>query len=174
MGSIRETSARQILHLKFHRREHLATRLGGLLQRPFEALTERESALVVPVPLHASRSRQRGFNQAELLARGLVRKIRREEPGLQLAADLLVRVRPTLPQVGLSPSARRENVRGVFSVSEAERVRNRTVLLIDDVMTTGATLSACAAALKRAGAARVLALSLARATPQFPDTEASH
>jgi predicted amidophosphoribosyltransferase len=86
---------------------------------------------------------------------------------------LLIRVRPTLPQVGLSPSARRENVRGVFSVAQPERVRNRTVLLVDDVMTTGATLSACAAALKRAGAARVLALSLARATPQFPDTAAS-
>ena len=162
-----------ILHLKFYGREHLAKRLGGLLLRPYEALPEQGSALVVPVPLHTSRSRQRGFNQAELLARGLVRKIRREEPGLQLAADLLVRARPTLPQVGLSPSARRENVRGVFSVSQPERVRNRTVLLVDDVMTTGATLSACAAALKRAGAARVLALSLARATPQFPDTAAS-
>jgi ComF family protein len=168
-GNLRKT----ILHLKFHGREHLAKRLGGLLLRPFEALMEHGSALVVPVPLHTSRSRQRGFNQAELLARGLVRKIGRKERGLQLATGLLIRVRPTLPQVGLSPSARRENVRGVFSVSQAERVRNRTVLLVDDVMTTGATLSACSAALKRAGAARVLALSLARATPQFPDTMAT-
>jgi len=88
-------------------------------------------------------------------------------------ANLLLRVRPTLPQVGLSSSARRENVRGVFSVSQPERVRDRTVVLVDDVMTTGATLSACAAALKRAGASRVLALSLGRATPQFPDTAAS-
>ena len=66
-----------ILHLKFYGREHLAKRLGGLLLRPFEALTEQGSALVVPVPLHTSRSRQRGFNQAELLARGLVREIGR-------------------------------------------------------------------------------------------------
>jgi len=162
-----------ILHLKFYGRGHLANRLGELLLRPLEALTERDSALVVPVPLHASRSRQRGFNQAALLARGLVRKIRRKERVLQLAADLLFRLRPTLPQVGLSASARRENVRGVFAVSKPERVRDRTVLLVDDVMTTGATLSACAAALKRAGATRVLALSLARATPQFPDAVAS-
>ena len=162
-----------ILHLKFYGREYLANRLGELLLRPFEALTECDSALVAPVPLHPSRSRQRGFNQAELLARGLIRKIRRNEAGLELAADLLRRIRPTSPQVGLSPSARRENVRGVFAVSEAERVRNRTVLLVDDVMTTGATLSACAAALKRAGAARVMALSLARATPQFPDAVSS-
>ena len=162
-----------ILHLKFYGREHLANRLGALLQQPFEALTAPQKALVAPVPLHPSRNRQRGFNQAELLARGLVRTIRREEGGVQLAADLLSRVRPTLPQVGLSLSARRENVRGVFSVPEPQRVRNRTVLLVDDVMTTGATLSACAAALKRSGAARVLALSLARATPQFPATVAS-
>jgi len=84
--------------------------------------------------------------------------------------DSLRRIRATLPQIGLSVSARRENVSGVFSVARPEQVRNRTIVLIDDVMTTGATLSACAAALKRAGAARVLALSLARATPQFPDS----
>jgi ComF family protein len=162
-----------ILHLKFHGREHLANRLGALLARAFEALPEPDSAIVAPVPLHPSRRRQRGFNQAELLARSLVRNLRREERGLQLVVNLLRRVRATLPQVGLSASARRENVRGVFSVSRPERIRNRTVVLVDDVMTTGATLSACAAALKRAGASRVLALSLARATPQFPDTVVS-
>jgi len=160
-----------ILHLKFHGREYLGNRLGALLARPWEALPEPDSAIVVPVPLHASRRRQRGFNQAELLARGLVRRLRKEERfhGLQLASGSLRRIRATLPQVGLSVSARRENVSGVFSVARPEQVRNRTVVLIDDVMTTGATLSACAAALKRAGASRVLALSLARATPQFPD-----
>ena len=158
-----------ILQLKFHGREYLGHRLGALLARAWEALPETDSAIVAPVPLHPSRKRERGFNQAELLARGLVRSLRKEESGLRLVAGSLRRTRATVPQVGLSVSARRENVSGVFSVGRPEDVRNRTVVLVDDVMTTGATLSACAAALKRAGAARVLALSLARATPQFPD-----
>jgi ComF family protein len=159
-----------ILQLKFHRREPLAIRLGALLAQPFEALSASDSAIVVPVPLHPSRRRQRGFNQAELLARGLVRRLRGEKRRLQLVAGSLRRIRPTLPQVGLSVSARRENVSGVFSVARPEQVRSRPVVLVDDVMTTGATLSACAAALKRAGASQVLALCLARATPQFPDS----
>ena len=164
-----------ILQLKFHGKEYLANRLGEFLAQAFEALSEPDSAIVVPVPLHASRRSQRGFNQAELLARGLVRRLRRGErfEGLQFVADSLCRTRATLPQVGLSVRARRENVSGVFSVVRPDRVRNRAIVLIDDVMTTGATLSACAAALKRAGASRVLALSLARATPQFPDLESS-
>jgi ComF family protein len=160
-----------ILHLKFYGREYLGHRLGALLARAWEALPEPDSAIVAPVPLHPSRRRERGFNQAELLARGLVRSLRKEGRlhGLRLVAGSLRRIRATVPQVGLSVSARRENVSGVFSVGRPEDVRNRTVVVVDDVMTTGATLSACAAALKRAGAARVLALSLARATPQFPD-----
>jgi ComF family protein len=164
-----------ILQLKFHGQEHLGYRLGALLAHAWGALPEPDSAIVVPVPLHASRKRQRGFNQAELLARGLVRRLRKEQRlhGLQLVAGSLRRTRATVPQVGLSVSARRENVSGVFSVRRPEVVCNRTVVVIDDVMTTGATLSACAAALKRAGASRVLALSLARATPQFPDVESS-
>jgi ComF family protein len=164
-----------ILHLKFHRRVFLGHRLGALLVRAWQALPEPDSAIVVPVPLHPSRRRRRGFNQAELLARGLVRRLGKEErrQGLRLVAGALRRIRATVPQVGLSVSARRENVSGVFSVGRPEQVRNRTVVLIDDVMTTGATLSACAAALKQAGASRVLALSLARATPQFPDVESS-
>jgi len=162
-----------ILHLKFHKREQLANRLGSFLARALEPVPETDLAIVAPVPLHSSRKRQRGFNQAELLARGLVRGFRSRDRRLRLAADSLRRTRATPPQVGLSVSARRENVRGVFSVTRPEEVRNRTVVLVDDVMTTGATLSACAGALKRAGASRVLALSLARATPQFPDTVAS-
>jgi ComF family protein len=164
-----------ILHLKFYGREYLGHRLGALLARAWEALPEPDSALVMAVPLHSSRRRERGFNQAELLARGLVKTLRKEGrlQGLRFAAGSLRRLRATVPQVGLSVSARRENVRGVFSVGRPEDVRNRTVVLVDDVMTTGATLSACATALKRAGAGRVLALSLARATPQFPDIESS-
>jgi len=167
VGNLRKMT----LQLKFHGQEYLGYRLGALLARAWEALPEPDSAIVAPVPLHPSRRRQRGFNQAELLARGLVRKLRKEGRlgGSRLVAGSLRRIRETLPQVGLSVSARRENVSGVFSVGRPEQVRNRTVVLVDDVMTTGATLSACAAVLKRAGASRVLALSLARATPQFPD-----
>jgi ComF family protein len=162
-----------ILQLKF--RERLGKRLGELLVpvwRSVNELRESETPVVVPVPLHRSRERQRGFNQAELLARALTRRLGRERGGQgpQVEARCLVRTRPTLPQTGLSPSARRENVRAVFAVSSPERIGGRTAVLVDDVMTTGATLSACAAALKRAGAGRVIALTLARATPQFPDT----
>jgi ComF family protein len=166
-GSLRKA----ILHLKFHGQEYLGYRLGGLLARAWEVLPEPESAIVAPVPLHASRRRERGFNQAELLAKGLVRSLRKEKSGLRLATRSLRRIRATVPQIGLSVSARRENVNGVFSVSRPEEVRNRTVVLVDDVMTTGATLSACAAALKQAGASHVLALTLARATPQLPDLD---
>jgi predicted amidophosphoribosyltransferase len=69
----------------------------------------------------------------------------------------------------LSVSARRENLRGAFEVAKPEEIRGRVIVVIDDVMTTGATLSACARALKRAGAGKVLGITLARATPQFPD-----
>jgi predicted amidophosphoribosyltransferase len=85
-------------------------------------------------------------------------------------AGILVRERPTLPQSGLPQGARRENVRGVFAAPRPELIQGRPVLLIDDVMTTGATVSACAAVLKKAGAKEVAVLTLARATPLFPDT----
>ena len=164
-----------ILQLKFKGRERLSKRLGDLLVPVWDAIEElhrAESAVVVPVPLHASRERERGFNQAEVLARALTRKLGKEWRGRgpQVEARCLLRTRPTPPQTGLSFAARRENVRGVFVVSPAKPLSGRVVVLVDDVMTTGATLSACAAVLKRAGVLRVIALTLARATPQFPDT----
>jgi ComF family protein len=160
--------------MKFRRRERLSRRLGELLApvwHSLEELRESETPIVVPVPLHRSRERERGFNQAELLARTLSRRLGRERAGRgpRVETRCLVRTRPTLPQTGLSLTARRENVRGVFEVSSAERISDRAVVLVDDVMTTGATLSACAAALKRAGAGQVIAMTLARAVPQFPD-----
>ncbi|MGH9353284.1 MAG: ComF family protein [Terriglobia bacterium] len=87
----------------------------------------------------------------------------------RLATRTLARIKPTLPQSGLHQAARRENVRGVFTVAHPASIRGRSIILVDDVMTTGATVSACAAALKQAGAQDVAVLTLARATPQFPD-----
>lgn len=162
-----------ILLLKFQRRERWGAKLGSLLVHTWQEVNpgfKEPVAIVAPVPLHEARQRERGFNQAELLARGLIRAIRHSgmasPPLLELHA--LRRTQPTLPQSGLGQHARRENVRGVFS-ADAARVRERTVFLVDDVMTTGATASACARVLKAAGAECVVVVTLARATPQFPD-----
>jgi len=131
-----------------------------------------EEPLLVPVPLHRRRERVRGFNQAALLAEGLHAVLTRKSecgiPGPQMRC--LLRTRATLPQTGLGFHARQENVRGAFEVAAPKDVRDRVTVLVDDVMTSGATLSACAKALKQAGASRVLALTLARATPEFPDS----
>lgn len=163
-----------ILQLKFRPRERLGKRLGELLLPAWTALAEgHDSPIIVPVPLHPTRKRARGYNQADLLAEGLVREVRKKSGTkvLQVEEGCLKRTRATAPQTGLSFAARRENVRGVFSATRPGLIRGRVVVLVDDVMTTGATLSACAAALKEAGAELVLGLTLARATPQFPDTQ---
>lgn len=113
-------------------------------------------AFVVAVPLHAARRRSRGYNQSELLASEVRRAL-----GLATPAGRLVRVRDTRPQVGLDRLRRRENVAGAFRW-EGPEGRGEPVLLVDDVVTTGATLEACAAALAAAGFGRVSGITLAR------------
>jgi ComF family protein len=114
--------------------------------------------LVVPMPLHWFRRWRRGFNQSELLAREVSRRL-----GLPMAAGVLARRRHAPPQSGLSSAARRRNVAGLFSVKDRLEVEGRRVLLVDDVLTTGATAQSAARALKSAGAAQVVVLTLARA-----------
>jgi len=175
-GIYRGNLRRLILQLKFRRRERLGRRLGALLGRAWGKLGGFDDGgppLMVPVPLFRSRERERGFNQARLLAEGLRHHLEKS-PGrkkIRIDAGLLVRTRATLPQAGLKFQARKENVRGAFAVVKTEALEGRQIVLVDDVMTTGATLSACASALKKGGAGRVLALAMARATPQFPDVE---
>ncbi|MHB8654675.1 MAG: double zinc ribbon domain-containing protein [Terriglobia bacterium] len=167
-----------ILQLKFRRRERLGKRLGELLSLKWDSLGAsgaNASRVLMPVPLHRTRRRERGFNQAELLARGLSRRLARSgaAPGLRVETRCLYRTRATPPQTGLSLHQRKENVRDVFAVVRPEHIRDRVVILVDDVMTTGATLSSAAGVLKHAGALQVLGLTLARATPQFPDPDAT-
>jgi ComF family protein len=171
-GLYAHTLRAAVLELKFRRRERWAGALGGLLATLWPAIIGRLRAMpvLVPVPLHPSREDERGFNQAELLARGFRSKLAQSAGTLVpvLETRCLRRVRATLPQSGLRYRARLENVQHGFS-AQPKHIRNRCILLVDDVMTTGATASACAHTLKRAGALQVITLTLARATPQFPD-----
>lgn len=113
---------------------------------------------ILPVPLHKRRLRERGFNQAVILARGLERRF-----GIPLEFTWLTRDRFTPPQVGLDKVQRSENVRGAFRVVDPERIAGRRLLLVDDVYTTGSTLSECARVLIRAKAEAVAVLTMARA-----------
>jgi ComF family protein len=121
--------------------------------------------LVVPVPLHRSKYAHRGFNQSRSLAAEALRFLRKSHPQwrLTLAPGTLMRLRATGSQAGLTPRQRRLNVRGAFSVSDPSKVAGDHVLLVDDILTTGATARAAAQTLLRAGAASVWVATLARA-----------
>ena len=146
-----------IMLLKFERVEPLgrwfANRLLEVSKR--EAIT---ADIVVPVPLHRQRERERGYNQAELVAKPLARKL-----GLPYRAVLLTRTKPRPDKHIISLEERWDSVRGAFATRPGSKVDNLCVLLVDDVMTTGATLDACAKALRGAGAKSVIGLTVARA-----------
>jgi ComF family protein len=151
--------ARAIARFKYEARPDLARPLGDLLRgalAPLEGAAPVE--LVVPVPLHPTRRVERGFNQAALLARPVARQLR-----AHFAPRALERVWDTPRQATLDRVARASNVAGAFRARTPRLVRNRRVLLVDDVETTGATLAGCAAALLEAGAAEVATAVLARA-----------
>jgi ComF family protein len=143
--------------LKFSGKTALAAPLGDLLLEACAWDLPVAPDLIVPVPLHRARARARGFNQATLLARRVARRL-----GLPVRARALRRVRPTRAQADLSGSERRTNVRGAFAARAAAAVTGRHVLLVDDVLTTGATASECARALLGAGARSVGVLTVAR------------
>ena len=152
---------RTLVHdLKYHRAEWLAPALGELLHGCYLAHYAAERPdVVVPIPLHPFKRLSRGYNQSELLARDLARRL-----GLPCAPRLVARVRNTATQTKRDRSERRRNMDGAFAVRPARApfCAGKRVLLVDDVMTTGATFAAAARALRDAGAARVLCLSVAR------------
>jgi ComF family protein len=146
-----------ILELK--REPHVASRLARLMLGAQQRAPLNSADLIIPVPLHPERERERGFNQALLLARGLARL-----SGLALDEHSVVRrVHTERHRAGMDAKARRQSVAAAFTVRHPKLVAGRRVLLVDDVFTTGATVSACAAALKEAGVEEVFGLTLARA-----------
>lgn len=145
--------------LELKRTPHIAPRLARLVLATLQRAPVNSANLIIPVPLHPERERERGFNQAALLARELARLS-------QLPLDeysVARRVHTERHRAGMDARARRDSVAKAFAIRHPKLVAGQRVLLIDDVFTTGATVSACAAALKEAGAEEVFVLTLARA-----------
>jgi competence protein ComFC len=140
-----------------------ADRLKELAARTPECLN---ADVIVPVPLHPARLRERGYNQAELIARPLAKRLK-----LRVKPFLLVRTRPRPEKLRMTRRERWDTVKGAYVAREGIRVDKLHILLVDDVMTTGATLDACSRALRKAGAARVTALTVARSVPNWMATE---
>jgi len=155
-AAVYEGQLREALHaLKFSGRRALAAPLGELAAEQCLAALPAGIDALIPVPLAPERERERGFNQAALLARRIGRRL-----AVPTRPRWLARIRPTRPQSELSAGERRANVRGAFRASR--RVAGRHVLVVDDILTTGATVDACARALRDAGAQRVGVLTVAR------------
>jgi ComF family protein len=158
---------RKAIHaLKYEDQRRLATPLGDLLAAVLAELGQPVDALV-PVPLHTTRRRDRGFNQAELLARRCARRL-----DIACLPGALVRTRATPPQVGLSLAERQRNVAGAFALASpslAAGLAGKRLAIVDDVTTTGSTLEAAATALRAASPASILGLALAR--PDLADDQ---
>lgn len=153
------TARRMVHQLKYRDRTDLATIMGRWMVRAgADCLTDPE-AIIVPVPLHRRRLWRRRFNQSALLAKVIAR-----ETGTAFMPDLLQRTRPTRQQVGLSEAERRVNVEGAFQINRNDKtlLSGRTVVLVDDVWTTGATLDACCRVLRRSNAGEICIITFAR------------
>jgi ComF family protein len=158
-------TARRLVHgFKYSDRQEVRVLLGNWLIAAGRDLLD-EAHLIVPVPMSRRRLFWRTFNQAAILSHEIGRR-----SGLPVSVSVLRRLRATRPQVGLTRAQRRDNMEGAFGVSkrEQERVAGHNVLLIDDVITTGATVNACARVLRRAGAARVDVLAVAMVAGDAP------
>ncbi|MGV3720482.1 MAG: ComF family protein [Actinomycetota bacterium] len=155
VGYHEEALRSAILNLKFRRETALVQPLGELLARELEHLrSEWRPDGLVPVPMHWTRRWERGFDHTELLARSVSRAA--SLPAL----NALRRTRRVPPQVGLEAGERKRNLRGVFAMEDRASVRGLRLVVLDDVRTTGSTLSECAATLRAAGAAAVYGLTI--------------
>lgn len=147
-------AADAIRRFKYSRRMEYLQVMQHWLMAPICRDLAAAAKLLAPVPLHPKRLKERGFNQALLLAQAF--------PEIPLGREVLARTRHTRPQAGLNPKERRDNVHRAFAVTRPEDVRGKSVLLLDDVYTTGATVRECARVLIKAGAREVNVLTVAR------------
>lgn len=153
-----EGPIRDLIHsFKYDRHTHLRHPLALLALEGANSFMEHHPQLIIPVPLHVSRLRQRGFNQATLIGKTMSKML-----ALPMLPDAIVRTRPTEPQINLSAAERRVNVQGAFAVKKSDWIAGKRVLLLDDVMTTGSTMDECSKVLKKAGATAVFAGTVAR------------
>jgi ComF family protein len=155
-----ETTLRDAIHrFKYKGKIAVGEALGRLMaEYKFDSFSIEDYSLIMPVPLHRRRLRERGFNQSLVLAKEVAGR-----HSINLDFTTLKRVIYTEPQVNLDRKKRGSNVKGAFKITDSERVKGKRVVLIDDVYTTGSTLRECARVLIRSGAADVAALTLARA-----------
>jgi len=150
-----------VIHaFKYRRCSSLSRVFGAMLAQRLQndLAREMQQAVLVPVPLHRRRGRERGFNQSILLAQTLA-----EVWKMKILPRALERTRFTQPQATLTAAERQKNVAGAFAAAGKPNLQNQTIFLVDDVFTTGATMNACATALKAAGAGNVVGVVLARA-----------
>jgi ComF family protein len=154
---------RELIHLlKYERVRPAVNVLGRMLADVIKELAPSfdGDVAMVPVPLHRSKQRQREFNQTELIARSALKLL--PAGSVRLDSTMLERRRATQSQIGLSSHQRRENLRGAFLVPRPSDMKGKTILLVDDVFTTGTTVSECARVLRRAGASKVWVATVAR------------
>jgi ComF family protein len=165
---------RELIHLlKYEHIRPAADVLGRMLADAAKTLEVAGEVTVIPVPLHASKLKTRGFNQSELIARAAIALLQQAgEARYELEAVAMKRRRETPSQVGMTREQRAGNLRGAFAVTVPTMVRDKQVLLVDDVLTTGATVNECTRVLRRAGAKRVWVATVARAV-RVADTYAS-
>jgi len=156
---------RELIHLfKYNRVKPAGRLLGSLLEEAVAGTGLPDSVLLIPVPLWRNKRHTRGFNQAEAIARAFASL--KPSGSIQLDTSSLARTRETASQTGLTRHQRRANVRGAFAVIKPEKIRGRSILLVDDVMTTGTTVNECSRVLLRAGAKEVFVATVARATKE--------